>query len=183
MARDIALVAARVPGTRVLLLDIDFPGHGQLVTLRRDFGLTVAETKTTPELPANVSIHLLTADGGSRQFTEQLSGPSQSALYVSEIRAPQSPGHLEWSALFPTLRMQFDIILIDSPSKERSHDGLLLAPEVDVNLLVVEAEQTNVAVVRSLRDHIQRAGGVIGGVILNKRSYNASTPTPDLAWS
>jgi Mrp family chromosome partitioning ATPase len=61
--------------------------------------------------------------------------------------------------------------VIDSPSIDRSYDGIMLAPAVDANLLVVEAERTRSAVAQNLRDRILDVGGTISGVVLNKQKF------------
>jgi hypothetical protein len=47
----------------------------------------------------------------------------------------------------------------------------MLAPAVDANLLVVEAERTRSAVAQNLRDRILDVGGTISGVVLNKQKF------------
>jgi Mrp family chromosome partitioning ATPase len=62
-------------------------------------------------------------------------------------------------------------VVIDSPSSDQSHDGIMLAPDLDATLLVVQADRTRANVVRNLRDGILDAGGRIGGIIFNKRRF------------
>jgi hypothetical protein len=90
-------------------------------------------------------------------------------LHVSETFRPPTTGLSGWVGQFPALRTSFDLVLIDSPSTERSYDGIMLAPHVDTTLLVVEAERTRASVAQSLRDSITDVGGMIAGVVLNKR--------------
>jgi Mrp family chromosome partitioning ATPase len=103
---------------------------------------------------------------GGDVLAHQLAGLD---LYVSETRVPPPTGAAGWIALFPTLRENFELILIDSPPLERSQDGILLSLDVDTNLLVVRAERTQARVARDLRDRILDMGGPISGVVLNQR--------------
>jgi uncharacterized protein involved in exopolysaccharide biosynthesis/Mrp family chromosome partitioning ATPase len=155
LARDLALVAARTGRTRVLLLDLSAPGDVQVKALLGEFGATISQTRQLMAAPRDVVIHRLGLE----------------TLYVSEIRGTPSAGPSVWIDLFPTLRTDFDLVIIDSPSSDRSHDGIMLAPDLDVTFLIVEAEKTRSAVAQNLRDRILDAGGCIGGVILNKRRF------------
>ena len=53
----------------------------------------------------------------------------------------------------------------------RAYDGVMLSPEVDTNLLVVEAERTRSAVAQNLRDRVLDVGGAVAGVVLNKQRH------------
>jgi Mrp family chromosome partitioning ATPase len=155
LARDLALIAVRGSGLRVLLLDLVTPGTKQLAALRGTLGCKI--TATQP-LPASAEIVIHQLDG--------------STLHVSETR--QTPAHriAGHAGLLPALRNDFDLVLIDVPAADRSHDGVVLAPIVDTSLLIVEAEKTRAEPARNLRDQIFDTGGRIGGVVLNKRVFH-----------
>ena len=152
LVRDLALAAIRVAGARVLLLDLDPPGNLQLATLGREFGLPSEAYTTVKGVSGEAVMHRLA--GG--------------ALHVSETIAPPR-GVSEWCGHFPAMREQFDLVLIDSPAADQFYEAILLAPEVDTSVLVVEAERTRDAAARNLRDRILDVGGAIAGVLLNKR--------------
>jgi Mrp family chromosome partitioning ATPase len=156
MARDLALAAARVAGVRVLLLDLTPPGNGQLAALRKEFDIAISATKPLIGPPAEVLVHQM--DFGD--------------LHVSEVFRSPAAGVSGWVGQFPALRTSFDLVLIDSQSTDESYDGIMLAPDVDTNLLVVEAEKTRSIVAQRLRDSIADVGGSIGGVVLNKRRFH-----------
>jgi hypothetical protein len=156
MARDLALVAARTTGVRVLLLDLAPPGNGQIAALRAEFGMSISATRPLIGPPAEVLVHQMGAGD----------------LHVSEtFRAPAN-GIAGWASQFPTLRTSFDLVLIDSPATAVAYDGIMLAPDVDTSLLVIEAERTRADVARRLRDSIADVGGAIGGVVMNKRRFH-----------
>jgi len=156
LARDLALIAARMPGMRVLLLDLDPPGTAQSAELRASFGAAVAATRSLPTAPPEMVVHQLVISRLPRDIA------------VSEMRRPMS-GPFAWGPMFAALRKDFDLVLIDSPPVARSYDGIVLAVDVDTTLLVVEAERTRAASVRNLRDRIQDMGGQVAGAVLNKR--------------
>ncbi|MBI1920748.1 MAG: CpsD/CapB family tyrosine-protein kinase [Geobacter sp.] len=69
------------------------------------------------------------------------------------------------------LKQKFDLVLVDSPPVAVSCDGLALAPKMDGVVLVVEAEKTRWPVAKHARDKIERSGGTLLGIVLNKRRY------------
>lgn len=152
LTRDLALAALRAGGMRVLLLDLDPPGNLQFAILGREFGLASEAYTTVKGVSGEVTMHRLAAG----------------ALHVSETLLPPHSVS-DWCGHFPAMREQFDLVLIDSPAADRFYDAILLAPEVDTSVLVVEAERTRAAVACNLRDRIQDVGGAIAGVLLNKR--------------
>jgi Mrp family chromosome partitioning ATPase len=155
VVRDLALIAARVPGLRVLLLDLDPPGNAQAAALRDQFGIATLAVEPLAGVPSTIFAHLLALGG----------------LHVSEIRLTPNAPPPAWSKVFATLRAEFELVLIDCPAIDRSYDGIMLAPDVDTNLLVVEAERTRSAVAQNLRDRILEVGGAISGVVLNKQRH------------
>jgi hypothetical protein len=156
LACDLALLAARMPSVRVLLLDLVPPGNAQITALREVFGIGIAVTKPLIAPPAEVLVHQMA-------FGD---------LHVSETFRPPVAGLAGWVGQFPALRTSYDMILIDSPAAERSSDGIMLGRDVDTTLLVVEAEKTKSAVAQDLRDKVTDMGGQIGGVLLNKRRFH-----------
>jgi hypothetical protein len=156
LARDLALLGARMPSLRVLLLDLVPPGNGQITALRDTFGIAIAVTRPLIAPPAEVLVHQMT-------FGD---------LHVTETFRPPTAGLAGWVSQFPVLRTSYDLVLIDSPSAERSYDGIILGPDVDTTLLVVEAEKTRSATAQDLREKVTEMGGQIGGVLLNKRRFH-----------
>jgi hypothetical protein len=156
LARDLALVAARTAGVRVLLLDMAPPGNSQINALRDEFGMAISATRPLIGPPAEVLVHQM-------GFGD---------LHVSEtFRAPAN-GVTGWASQFATWRTSFDLVLIDSPATSRAYDGIMLAPDVDTSLLVIEAERTRADVAQRLRDSIADVGGAIGGAVMNKRRFH-----------
>ena len=76
--------------------------------------------------------------------------------------------------VFDKLREYFDLILVDTPSVASSSTGLAMCRKADGVVLVVEAESTRLPAVQNAKQKIQKAGGNILGVILNK--YKSHIP-------
>lgn len=155
VARDLAIIAARMGGMRVLLLDLAPPGNTQLSALRNQCGVHSLHAESLTGAPDGITVHRTT----------------MGALHVTERRINPNLPHPPWGAIFNTLRNTFDLVLADSPALDRSYDGIMLAPEADTNLLVVEAERTRSAVAQNLRDRVLDVGGAIAGVLLNKQRF------------
>jgi capsular exopolysaccharide synthesis family protein len=70
------------------------------------------------------------------------------------------------------LKSRFDFIVFDAAPVLDFPDACALAPHFDGTLLVVEAEKTAVADARKARRELERAGGRLFGVVLNRhRDY------------
>ena len=154
LCRDLALVAARTPDTRILLLDLDPPGRKQYVQLRARLPETT--TQRMPGLMTEMVVHRL----------------GRTLLHVSELRGEMPSNPAAWAAVLPILRASFNLVLIDSPALQRAFDGIMLAPSIDTTVIVVEAEATRSAVAQNLRDRLQEVNGRIAGVVLNKRRFH-----------
>ena len=155
VARDLALVAACVPRLRVLLLDLDAPGRRQAETLRARYRMQpVSQMLPGDEAPLAV---LRFGDDG---------------LHVSDLQGAWPGAAAVWNAAVATLRASFDLIVVDSAPLETAYDGIMLAPQMTANLIVVEAERTRTAVAQDLRDQLKDVGAPIAGVILNRRRFH-----------
>ena len=76
-----------------------------------------------------------------------------------------------FDGFWTNLKLNFDLVLIDSPPLTVSPDGLAMASKVDGVILVVEAEKTKWRTARYVKEQIERVGGNILGVVFNKRRY------------
>jgi capsular exopolysaccharide synthesis family protein len=70
--------------------------------------------------------------------------------------------------LVSTMRDRFQHVIIDSPPILGLADSLLLAPACDTVLLIAESEKTKASAVHRARLAIERAGGNVVGLVLNK---------------
>jgi len=74
-------------------------------------------------------------------------------------------------ALWEKLKEKFDLILIDSSSDDNVLDSANISCNVDGVVMVLEAAKTQRHSAESLKKKIQASGGLILGVVLNKRRY------------
>ena len=77
-------------------------------------------------------------------------------------------------AYWESLRRRADLIVVDSPSPDRSQAGLAIARFMDRTVMVVAADEASVQAPADLRDAIAAAGGSVSGVFLNR----ATVETP-----
>jgi Mrp family chromosome partitioning ATPase len=164
VARDIALIGARTLNLRVLLLDLDPPGRQQAETLRARCLERSAAAPVVQLLPGQ------TQSGSSAQVAV-LRFDGVGAL-VSEVQGAWPGAVVIWDSAIEVLRASFDLIVVDSPSLEAGFEGVVLAPQMDANLIVVQAESTRTAVAQNLRDQLREVGAPIGGVVLNRRRFH-----------
>jgi hypothetical protein len=70
------------------------------------------------------------------------------------------------------LRLTFDLVIIAAPPASEAPMGVLLAPYVDGNILVLESGTTRAPVAAELRDSLRASGGtVVGAVLTHCRSF------------
>ncbi len=67
------------------------------------------------------------------------------------------------------LKEQFDFVIVDAAPILEFPDAYALAPKVDSIILVVQAEKTAIDDARRARKELERAGGRILGVVLNRQ--------------
>jgi protein-tyrosine kinase len=159
IAREFARIAAERIGHRVLLLDADRYERTQSkfysVQSQPSWAQAIEE-------PAEVgrTIHRV---GESSLF---VSPSSNSSTPTPELF--NSPRFEEFWA---SIKLNFDLVLIDSPALTISPDALAIASKVDGVILVVEAEKTRWRTAKHVREQIERVGGNILGIVFNKRRY------------
>lgn len=159
IAREFARVCADLIGHSVLLLDADrhSPTQSHYFDIQSEYGWIDALKKGDQIGSAFYRI------GQSSLF---MSPSCNSSTSTPEIfRSPIFDG------LCQSLKIDFDLVLIDSAPLTASPDGLAIASKVDGVILVVEAEKTRWQTVKQAKESISRVGGNILGVVLNKRRY------------
>jgi protein-tyrosine kinase len=78
----------------------------------------------------------------------------------------------ETIAIWKKLRERFDLILIDSSSDANTFESIACSCNVDGVVLILEAEKTPRKVAENMKKKILANGGLILGVVLNKRRYH-----------
>lgn len=180
VAREFARFAARRAGRSVWLVDLDLFGSPQSAAIAADpqrYGALGPATNASPDGSMFFTVQppqrtregrvvpdakYLTAHevGGARWWVTRFRGDA--------LRGRQR-AHLLGSADYWTaLRKHVDIIVVDSPSIDRSQAALTVAPYMDDTVMVVAADQPDVKPPALLRDALATAGGRCAGVFFNR---------------
>lgn len=69
------------------------------------------------------------------------------------------------------LRAHFDLVILDSPAASMRDNGVDIAYKMDGVILIIEAENTRVTLVRDVINRIVKVNGNILGTVLNKRRF------------
>lgn len=157
IVREFARVAAIIMGKSVLLMDTDFP---QSIP----DSLATAQGKQTESCEKRIPL---------RCCLDQAEDPYYSigsiSLFETSLPAVFNSPHID--QLLERLKQQFDIILVDSPPASYSSDVMAIARKVEGVVLIVAAEDTRWPVVESVKNKIEKVGGNLLGVILNKKRH------------
>ena len=84
------------------------------------------------------------------------------------LRPPQTVEVIASGDYWRALRRHADLIVVDAPAFDRSAAAVTVAPLMDETILVVAADQPDVAAPARLRDAITDAGGRCAGLFLNR---------------
>ena len=144
---DLALLLSHQTDLRILLIDVK-PGPGKGAAAALDARDAVLES---------------IADGKAFRLHD-------TSLFITPPVGSRTEDS-RWEAILATARRQYDIVLIDTPAIAISAVGIILAPLVDMNLIVVEAEKTRSISARHLIDRIDVTGAHVIGAIFNKRRF------------
>jgi Mrp family chromosome partitioning ATPase len=160
IAFEMAIIAARLIGKRVLFIDTS-PASARV---------RQQETLTTNPVPLDT---LLLTGRPPHEAIAQVAGTE---LYVAMLHAREDQDYPSASltaleAAIDNLRPSFDLIVVDSPAILTDAFSMALAKLVDGSILVVEAERTRAPVALECKRLIDSAGGRIIGSILNRRRY------------
>jgi len=144
-------------GYRTLLVDADLRRPSQHLTFRRirNLGLTNLILEDVPE---------------DRLFSSDVNVPNLWLLASGPI--PPNPAELlgstKMQALLHHLSTSYDFLVVDSPPVTAVTDPCILATRLDGCLLVVEQRHSKYADVARAKAQIERVGGHVIGVVLNK---------------
>ncbi len=158
LIREFAKISAVIFGKSVLLLDSDLHQNSSILT---------------PKEQEDNLMSFINGRGAVNRFFNQVDDSSLFVGPVSKLGSSLSiifnSPHI--SKFIDKLKDQFDLVLVDSPPANRSFDGVAVSRYVDGVVLVVKAETTRWPIVDNLKDKINKVGGNVLGVILNKQKY------------
>jgi succinoglycan biosynthesis transport protein ExoP len=161
-AANLAVVLAQA-GRKVVLVDADL----RRPVLHRLFGLSNSKGLTTAllDLKAPATVHLQATEVAG--LSVMTSGP-----------IPPNPAELLGSnrmvEVLASLKQDSDVVVLDSTPVLTVADALVLAPQVDGTLLLVEAGKTRRDALVQAREALQRTEGHLFGIALNKISVRRS---------
>ncbi len=180
IARELAAFAARRAGRKVWLVDLDLFSSPQHTTIsaRPDlYGELGRPVSATPDGGVFFTVQPPTPmpDGTTAPDARFLVAHQVGVdhFWVTRFRADALRGkqavHVLPSAdYWQALKRHADLIIVDSPSADRSQAALTVAPFMDQTVLVVAADQPDVSAPARLRDAIIAAGGRPAGVFFNR---------------
>jgi protein-tyrosine kinase len=160
LIREFALTAARHSNKPVLLVEADFnqPSQNQAfsVETKPPMEHVLKEGKALDGVISQVE--------GSNLFLASLSSKVQRSLTDRSFFGSTD--------MWKTAREQFSLILIDSSPVSVTSDSLAICETVNGVVLVLEAEKTRSAVVRSVKKQILMREGNLLGIVFTKRKFH-----------
>lgn len=156
-AANLAVIMAQA-GKQVILIDSDLrrPAMHRFFGLPNSLGLTNLLVEE-PDLEATLA---KTEVDGLRVLTSGPLPPNPTEL----LSSPQM------AALIQQLKARADVVILDSPPALAVADASVLATQVGATLMVIEAGHTRSEVCRQSKEILERVGGKLLGVALNKLS-------------
>ena len=185
VARELACYVARQMGRSVWLVDVDLGGVGQHQAIKADaerYGTLGEPVSATPDGSMFLTVRPPMRGGNgqiwpaSRFVTASRVG--QAKWWVTRFRKEavqdgQSLHILPTPDYWSALSRHTDLVIIDTPSADRSRASLTLAPFADQTVLVVAADQADTQAPRRLSEAISQAGGTVSGLFLNRVTVEA----------
>ena len=159
VVRGFAQIAAERIGHKVLLVDADR-----------------YEGTQSKFYSAESQYSWMTALEESAEVRRAIHQVNDSSLFVSPASSSGAPTRelfnaLRFKGFWASVKIGFDLVVIDSAPLAMSPDALAIASSVDGVILVVEAEKTRWRTARYLREQIDAVGGSILGIVFNKRRF------------
>jgi Mrp family chromosome partitioning ATPase len=168
IVRELARVAIGDFRKCVFLLDLSMHNGSaatQQITARGDLPASRYEGAAVPTSRMGAP---LDATGGGEAEPAQLASAAPPdggrAMFDVASSSAEEP--------FKELRQRFPLVFIDSPPIVRSLQGLAVCRHVDGTVMVLRAEHTRSPVALRAKEMIQRAGGNLIGVVLNRRKQH-----------
>ncbi|MFN7107687.1 MAG: exopolysaccharide transport family protein [Brevundimonas sp.] len=152
IAVDLAMASAFRSGAPTLLIDAEPVVDGGLAMAIHGRGARLASVADNP--------YVMRVEDSNLHVTTPM---TRAGSNISEAR---------WRSFIEGVQPQFQVVIIDAPSLQRSSAALLLAPLADLSLIVIEAEETRTAVASNLIERVTASGGTVAGVILNMRRFH-----------
>jgi capsular exopolysaccharide synthesis family protein len=159
VAAGLAVALAQRTGLRILLVEANFrtPGLAERLGVSADVGFGGA-------LAGDVSLDSATVESHTPNLTVLPAGADGSARLLDGPRV---------GFLMSELADKSDVVVIDAPPVLPYADALSLASKVDRVVLVTQADRTQRGRLERAKDELEKAGAVILGVVLNRKTSHA----------
>ncbi len=159
IVREFARVAAERIGRSVLLMDADrYQG-------------TQSEFYSVTSKYSWIDVLHESGDMGRAIYRVGASDFFVSPTANSSVSTPELFNSPKFEDFWKNLKLKFDFVVIDSPPLTISPDALAIASKVDGIIMVVESEKTKWQTAKHVKEQIERVGGKILGIVLNRRRY------------
>jgi Mrp family chromosome partitioning ATPase len=160
IALETAIIAARLIGHRVLFID---------TSTKLGYSGRKNSSRGT-----NTSLETLLLKGGSPY--DAIAQVSGTELYFAVLCAQAGDGvtPISLSAIehaLENLRLNFDLIVVDSQNIMNDAFSMALAKSVDGSVMIVEAEHTRAPVAVECKRLIEASGGHLIGAVMNRRRF------------
>jgi capsular exopolysaccharide synthesis family protein len=155
IVREFARIAAEQIGHRVLLVDADrYEGtQSKFYSVESQYSWIQALQESAE---VGRAIHQV---NGSNLFV--------SPAFNTGAPTPELFNSSKFDGFWANLKLNFDLVLIDSLPLTISPDALVIASKVDGVILVLEAEKTKWRTARHVKEGVERVGGNIIGIVFN----------------
>ena len=179
-AREFARFVSRRAGRKTWLVDLDLANPSQFRELSADpnrYGPLGPPVSASPDGSSFFTVQppAQRPEGGVWPDSRFLVGHSVGGprLWVARfqheaLRGRQQAHVIPAADYWRALRKHAEIIVVDSPSLDRSQAGPTVAEHMDQTILVVAADQPDVRPPAMLRDAITAAGGRCAGMFFNR---------------
>lgn len=148
-------------GKRVLLMDAD---------LRK----SVLQSRLRFRAKISGLSHYLS---GMADVDETLIPTDVSGLYIMFAgtlvpNAAELFGGERFKKMIPALKNAFDYVIVDAAPLGQVIDCAIMAPELDGTVIVIDATHNSYKLIRRIQGQLERSGGKILGVVLNRVDFS-----------
>ena len=184
VAREYARLAAVRARKPVWLIDGDLSQQGQMDAIAAEperFGRLAAPVQASPDGSAFYAVTPRVTGRDGKPVPSARLTTARSCLggrlwvthfHMEALRSGHRVEAVGDPRYWDALRPHADTIVVDCPAADRNDMAIILAPFVDMTVLVVAAGSTAANEPVILRDEIEAVGGRIAGVVMNRSTWS-----------
>lgn len=157
-------------GKNVLIVDADLrrPKQHQVFNVSKNMGLTNLIIDYNPNDSETATLTLF------KKFIQKPQSVKSGLHILPSGPIPPNPSELLGSSkmrsLLRKLSSQFDMVILDSPPALAVTDAVLMSPQTDGVLIVLDAGRTKKAQLAQVNELLQEVGAKVIGAVLNRLS-------------